>query len=427
MSEAKTFAKNTFFNYLSKTVPAGASFLFTLIISNYLGPENYGIYNYLPAVLVGFATLLGGDFLNNLLWAFTARNKPKDLFRKVLIAEIFIIIAIFLAANLFGPSLMQLLGKNHQELLSIASIFVLLTPVNTIFMTLFKAFNRFGKVLKATLIENFTTLVFSAILIIVLKMGLEGAFIARFIAIATSLIFYYIQYKKLEFSKKKANPAEIKRFVSWNALASFVKEFTNQIQTIFLGVFINSYLIGLYYLGTKIVGLVLDSPVSAISEANFSKNSENYLKKDKISTQTSLTIKISIFATAALGIFLLVVSPFVLNLLFPDFIELYNYLPLFILYSLIQSQGPMIKIFDSINKTKNNLKINIVMLLLTLAIIIPLTFLFGLVGWLVSIIIATEIRYIVLLELLKKHGIKISVIPRAKDLRAILELAKKVI
>ena len=92
----KTMLKNTFFSYLSKNLPAVIAFVYTIIISNLLGPESYGLYNYLPALLVGFLVLFGGDFFDNLLWTFTSRTKSKNLFKKIFVIEIALIIIILI-------------------------------------------------------------------------------------------------------------------------------------------------------------------------------------------------------------------------------------------------------------------------------------------------------------------------------------------
>ncbi|MFA5358182.1 MAG: oligosaccharide flippase family protein [archaeon] len=416
MSEAKTFAKNTLFNYLSKIIPAGASFIFTLIISNYLGPANYGIYNYLPAVFVGFVTLFGGDFLSNLLWTFTAREKSIDLFKKILLIQLGIVATFFVAVNIFGPAIMRLIGVSYEELVPIASIFLLLTPVNTIFMTLFKGFSRFGKVLKAALIENITTLALSVILIIFLGFGLTGAFIARFAAIIASTAYYYIQLKQIKFSAKKIDLAAIKKFCVWNAAASFVRESSNQIYTISIGIFINAQTLGLYYLGDKIAGTIMNSPSNAITETIFSKNSGDYKNKKLIGRQTSLAIKTSLVISIIIGALLLFFAPLLLSIAFPKYLGLLYFLPLIIIYQAVQVQSPMTTVFNSINETKNNFKLNSLFLFLTIIFVVPSTFAFGITGFLVSTIIATELRYIATILILRKEGVYLSILPGKSDL-----------
>ncbi|MCX6800746.1 MAG: oligosaccharide flippase family protein [Candidatus Diapherotrites archaeon] len=427
-SNANLFAKHTAFNYLSKMIPAAVSFIFTLLISNYLGPENYGIYNYLPAVLVGFATLFGGEFINNLLWTFTARKKSKKLFKMIFGVNLLIIVALFLGLNIFGPQMMAILNIGHRELVPLVSIFLLLTPINTLMITLFKGFSRFGKVLKAALIENIITLVLAAILIIPLQMGLAGAFIARFIAIVASLIFYYKEYRKLKFSNAKIDFGEVKKYGGWNIVASIVRNFKLQLVTIFLGLILNAAILGIYYLGQKITSIVITNISNTIFEIMWSKNSENHKNKELIGRQTSIAIKTSLLITLVLGVPFLIVSPLIINWLFPKYTELIFYIPLFLIYSIVESQGSLESIFDSINKTKNNIKINLIDLAFAFVLILPLTYFLGLMGLLIAYTLSLELKYITIIYLLKKEGIRISIIPMWKDIvmiKSILIRVKK--
>ncbi len=421
MKNNNTYYKNSFFSYLSKIVPAIFSFIFTLIISNYLGPEMYGVYNYLPAVLIGFFSLFGGEFLYNLLWNFTSKTKSKEFFKKILLLILILAGIIFILINLFGPSAMQFIKAGHHELIPIASIFILLFPINAAFMTLFKGFSKFGKVFKAALIENTITLIFSIILIIYFGFGVEGAFISRFIALVFSITIYFREYKKIHFTKNKVNPVEIKKFITWNIISNFIRELNNQIFVISIGLFINKKLIGIYYLGEKISTIALSSPSSAISDALYSKNNENYLNKNIISRHTSLAIQINMIITIILGVIVFALTPAIVQHLFPNYSELLIFMPLMIISQIIQSQGPLFKIFDSINETKNNLKTNILFLILTISFIIPSTIYFGLLGLLIAAIISTEIRYITTIRILRKYDILINPFPTKTSIAILLK------
>jgi len=427
-SNANIFARNTFFNYLSKMIPAVVSFIFTLLISNYLGPENYGLYNYLPAVIVGFATLLGGEFMSNLLWTFTARKKSKGFFKRIFYVNLLIIVALFVGINIFGPQAMAMLNTSHSELIPLASIFLLLTPVNTLVITLFKGFSKFGKVLKAATIENVITLAVSAVLIIPLQMGLAGAFIARFVAIAASLIFYYAAYKKLEFSNAKVNAGEVKKYCGWNIVASLIRNLNIQIVTIASGLILNAVTLGIYYLGQKITAIAIANISNTISEIMWSKNSENYKNKELIGKQTSIAIKVSLLITAALCVPFLIISPLIINWLFPGYTELIFYVPAFLILLVVQAQAPLTSMFNSINRTKNNARMYLVALALTFVLTLPLTYFFGLMGLLIANMITSEIIYLTIIYLLKKEDICVSVIPSWRDItlvKSILSRARK--
>ncbi|MCX6803764.1 MAG: oligosaccharide flippase family protein [Candidatus Diapherotrites archaeon] len=415
MGDSKILAKNTFFNYSSKIVSAGVGFLYTLIISNFLGPENYGIYNYLPSVLVGFFTLFGGTFLNNLLWVFTAREKGKNLFKKILFIEISLMLIIISIINLAAPTLMKFVNVSHIDLLPIASVFVLFIPLNTIFITLFKGFDKFGKVLQSALIENILTLAFSAIFIIGLGWGLTGAFIARFIALAISILFYIYHYKKLPFSGKQINFKEVKKYSGWNIIANFIREGHIQISNISIGLFLNAHFLGIKYLGDKIANLVIYSPSVSIAEIMFSKNSSNYKNFEIIASQTSRAIKSSFIISIILGVILYLISELFIKFLFPSFIDVIPYVSLFILAYVLQSQSPMLLLFDAINKTKRNVQTNLLMLIMVIFIALPATYFFGILGLLIADAITIQIRYFFMLIKLKKEGIRLDIIPRTAD------------
>jgi O-antigen/teichoic acid export membrane protein len=412
----KTMLKNTFFSYLSKNLPAVIAFVYTIIISNLLGPESYGLYNYLPALLVGFLVLFGGDFFDNLLWTFTSRTKSKNLFKKIFVIEIALIIIILIIVNVFSGYVSGIIGIADQELILIASLFLIFTPINSLFGVLFKAFSKFGTILKATLIESVTTLGLSIIFVVFLGMGLEGAFISRFIAIFVSILFLARQMKTLKFENKPISRKAIWKFSKWNISSKFIRNLKNQLQTIIMGVLISPAALGFYYLGQKITNIFVLNATNALAETLFSKNSENFDKKDLISIQTSFAIKASLLLNIIFGIILLLIAPIVVNIVFPQYTNVLIYIPLFAIHAVVMAQAPVTNIFDSINETQNNLKLGVLMLVLVFVLMLPLTMLFGLFGLMIAFILFSEINVLATIFLLRKHDVYISVIPRLKDI-----------
>jgi len=419
---AHPMVKSSIFNYLSKVLPSVVAFAYTILLTTYLGPENYGLYNYIPAVLVGFFSLLGGTFLNNILWTFTARKKSKDFFIKIMIATLILSVLLALSANILSSTIMDFFKISQPELVLIISIFLIVSPVNTIFVALFKGFSKFGIALKAALVENIITLIFIAALVAVLNFGLMGAFIAKILALGLSIAYLKITSKNLYFSGKKVTRNEIKRYGFWNILTNFLREAMKQVELIIMGTSINATLLGGYYLIDKLTKIIISNLSFSMQEIVFSKNSEDYGNKEKIAWYAGKAIRIGFILNLILGALSMVVIPIIILFIFPSFAYAIPYLGIFVLTLLVRSQQPLTGIFDSINETKNNFKISVFNIILLVAVLVPLTYFFSLWGYLVSCLIISELSYFYNLQMLKRYKIMVKVIPTAQDAQETLAI-----
>jgi O-antigen/teichoic acid export membrane protein len=142
----------------------------------------------------------------------------------------------------------------------------------------------------------------------------------------------------------------------------------------------------------------------------------DYKNKKLIGRQSILAIKTSLVISIIIGALLLFFAPLLLSIAFPKYLGLLYFLPLIIIYQAVQVQSPMTTVFNSINETKNNFKLNSLFLFLTIIFVVPSTFAFGITGFLVSTIIATELRYIATILILRKEGVYLSILPGKSDL-----------
>jgi len=416
-------AKNSGLNYLSKIIPAVLSLVYTILLTNYLSADLYGVYNYLPVILTGFFTLFGGSFLNNIIWVFTARTKTKDVFKKIFFIEVAILVLMIISIILFGKMVLTYFGIGYQDYLFVASLFLIVTPINTMFITFFKGFSRFGKILYAAIIENVLTLTL-IFAVIYLNLGLWGAFFGKAIALTASIAYLAYHYKKTHVINNPIKFKEIKEYGKWNLISNFLRESSNQIQLIGMGIFLNAATLGLYYLGEKISKIILSNFSMSISETVYSKNSENYLDKKKIELHTSTAVKYGFIINIILGVGIIVLAPLLVSILFPKYMGVLPFLWMFVVYEIIQSQNPVSGIFDSINKTKTNVRLSGLVLATILFITLPLTYLFNIWGVLAGIIITAELKYIYTLHLLKLEGINIGIIPQKRDFLSLLRIVK---
>lgn len=426
MTEREKILKSTFFNYLSKVLPVIISLAYTYLLTNSLGQAGYGLYNYIPAFLTGLIALFGGSFINNILWTFTARLKSNYLFKKIILLTGLIGIFISITSILFYPSIYSGVNENYLNILTIMTIFLLLVPINNVYLTLFKGLSSFGKGLKATLIENIITLIGVIFFVNIAEYGLIGAFISKGIGVFASIIYLNFKLKKLKLTKTKTNFNELKKYGSWNFLMHVLRESTKQIFVIVLGVFVNVALIGQYYLIDKLTKVSISNISTAVQETMLSKNSENYDKRKIISEQTGKAIRITFIINILLGILSIIFIPVILEIFFKPFAVGPDLVILFVLTLIVRSQSPMSGIFDAINETKNNFKIYSLTLILTMIILLPMSFYFSLTGYLFSDFIITELQYLYTLKLLRKENIALQIIPTKTDFFDLIKIMKQI-
>jgi len=129
----RSFVRNYAFSFSSKVFLAVVGLLFTYIIANYLGPSDYGLIVFYMAFAVSIASLFGMEIFSTLFFVFTAKFKSKKFFFQALKWEYFLMVIVFLASFFLADFIVSFIGKSNVLFFRIATVLILLTPVQEAF------------------------------------------------------------------------------------------------------------------------------------------------------------------------------------------------------------------------------------------------------------------------------------------------------
>lgn len=417
MSSKKVeFIKNFIFSYSKTFIAIFSGIIYTYTIANYLGPEKYGIINYYISFTLGILGICGIYFLQGLLWAFTPRYNSKYLFKITLKFQYLIISIPFLILILFSRNIVQFLNKSGYLFLTYCAFLLLLMPLYDSFITLFRGIKRFGKLLKVETIVSVTNLIFAILLVIILKMDIFGVLYAKIISIMFGSIIFLYYFKSLRFLNEKIDFAELKKYVKFAIPFSFSRRFKDQSFIVLMGIYVLEKELGLFYIAEKIVNQAINTFTSSLLNVIYPYMGEEHQDIEKVAYYASLNIKIAYVASTFLGLFIIIISKPILNYLFPEFVEAYLLIPLFVLLNLIGSLTILRNIYISLNRMDILAKVEIYGLFTTIALGLLLMPKFGVYGAISTLIISNLIINLLYIHNLKEVDAKVELILRKKDL-----------
>lgn len=409
------FVRSVFFRYSSKILILLCSFLYTYFITNYFGPEKYGIVNYIFNFMTLIILLFGVQAASQTINIFTARTKSKEIFTTMVKIELGIVLLLFgsiLVISRFFPSFFG----GYTELWQLGSITILLTPFYFNFIDLFESFKNFGKVLKLSVLEAATNLMLTYCLVFYLNFDISGVIIGKILSVILFIVVASFYSRKLPFLSNKPDLGEAKKYFKGMLSFNFLKKAYEQLVIIILGLFVSLGGIGTYYLYQKICMNLIGVPLATFSEVLVPFSSEKYNSKKKMLDYASQVIRISIILSLFIVILLLLFGGYFIRLLFPKF---QNDLVILTLYSILAATSAFIPITDFFritNKTQILSKVYVIILAFVIIFGSALTYLYSLAGLLITQIIVSGILYIYLLLAIRKEGYHLKLIPQIKDL-----------
>lgn len=273
----KKFTKDVSILILTQIITTINGIITLPVITKILGPENYGIWALLMAMIgfIGPIALLGFPYT---LVRFLPGEKDKRQIQDGIWSSLSIILCTSLVASLllflFSRPIAIFLGSPTMlvQLLALIIIFELL---NSMFLGVFRAFQQIKRYCLLTIIHSVvgTALVIASI---VLGHGLIGA-IASMLAIKIilfavmgGLVFSMVGFKIPEFLKLK----EYLRFGLPNILGDIAAWITASSDRFFIGFFLGTVFVGYYApaytLGTTIVYMM--GPLTFLLPATLSKH-----------------------------------------------------------------------------------------------------------------------------------------------------------
>ncbi|MFH1391990.1 MAG: oligosaccharide flippase family protein [Candidatus Diapherotrites archaeon] len=415
MSNLASFAKNFLFSYTNQIFLLLNGLLYTYIIANYLGPDNYGVFIYLFAFVTNTAYIFGLESIIETLNVFIAKFRSKKLFSKTLKISYFIAIFLFIGLLFLGQYFVGNLGSSAVSVLTLVSITVLLFPISLVYNSLFKGFKMFGKVLKIAVLENLSNLALAFAFVIIMDFGIVGAVYAKIISLTIALVLSIFYSKKISFENTTIESRVVLKYAKISFFTNFVKRATAIIKLFFIGLFINPVMMGFYYLLEKISNYAINIPSASINEVFIPYLGEKVDDMGVLSSYASLNFKAVALLASGIGLTIFFLAPIILPILFPAYSDAVSLVPYFTLTIILSSFTGFGNLYRIMNRNDFLLTLSFISLINTVIIGYFLISYFGVIG----LILVEAVRQLVSFPFhymfLKKLGVKIDILPTRSD------------
>ena len=418
------FLKGVGFSYGTKISMLVFGVLYTYLIANYLGPVDYGIVSYYVALVISIISMGGIYFLQSLYNIFIPRSKSKPFFIKILKWQYCLAFLLFLVIFIFAETIAEFLHKEEFLFLRYAAFLLLLLPLHDSFISLFKSFKMFEKVLKVNVVMSLANLCLAFLLVVSLSFGIYGVIYARIISLIIGILIFIWFSKRLHFLNRIINIVDIKKYSRGAFMVSLFKSFGEFSFTIFIGMFLTSTTLGLFYIAQKLAGCVIGSFQNSINDVVIPFVAEDYKDKPFLNKYLSYSIKLSLILSGIAIILLVFVCKPLLILFFPDYVSAYFIIILYSIVVLLSSFTILNSAFLSQNRMDILAKIylyDLVVVIIFSPLLMPV---YDVYGAIIVLILCTIVKAIFLFRYLKELGLSVDFIIRKDDIKYFFGMLK---
>lgn len=392
-----------FGNTISKVVAT----LGTLILANYYGPANYGVYTVFLSYIMIFSILVGFR-LDNIMVMQRGSKEIRNLYSGILI--ITLITVILLTSFSFLLKSMHIFAEEISNLLLfLIGIGALFLAWNTTQNNLFTKYKLFAQISTSIVIASLFSVVFQAIFYM-LSLTENGLIYGWLIGLLVSFLYNFWVSKgrlhRVDFNLFQRNLIEHKKIIQYTYPSDSINAIANNILPILVLFYFTEVEVGVYSMAFKILSLPLMLLSNSISKVYFQRavTLNHYDKKHLY----RLTKKIILFNVAIIFVFVLLLNSigiYVLNIFLKGGWEnLRIYLVPLSLWILARSaMNPIAYSVVVINKNHYSLIFNIYLLIVNFIAIYGgvLTNSFSNCIWIFSIL--SGLGYLVLLAAVMKN------------------------
>lgn len=309
--------KDTLISFIGLGFAAVVGFVFTIILARTLGPEQFGVFSAVVA-LVAIVYSLGDLGIASALINFIP--KLKDL-RPILIGTSFwfeIIIGIFILVlfSVFGIFHQQIIPGSLLSQLLIAGILA----VNYLFINyvqgIFTAERRFLGYSFIQIIDAGVKIVIVLFLLSLSRLSIETALLANVVStIIALLITFGKDFLGIKPSYNKEILEKLFHFAKWIAVTRFFSVFISRIDIILLNLLSSSFQAGIFAAANRITLLfsLLVSSLGAVINPRFS----GFDSKDKVISYIKKLLGLIVLVTGLMLISALLAKP-IINIVFGD-------------------------------------------------------------------------------------------------------------
>ncbi|MCR4335342.1 MAG: oligosaccharide flippase family protein [archaeon] len=415
MSNLASFTKNFLFSYTNQIFLLLNGLLYTYIIANYLGPDNYGVFIYLFAFVTNTAYIFGLESIIETLNVFIAKFRSEILFSKTRKITLVVSITICLGLLLVGQYFVENIDAPAISVLRYISITVIMFPLSLVYNSLFRGFKMFGKVLKIAVLENMANLILAFAFVILFDFGIMGAVYAKLMSLALALIASHLFSLSIKYENKSFEKKEVIKYAKISFFTNFVKRATAIIKLFFIGLFINPVMMGFYYLLEKISAYAINIPSASINEVFIPYLGEKADDMAVLSSYASLNFKAVALLASGIGVAIFFLAPIILPIIFPAYSDAVSLVPYFTITIILSSFTGFGNLYRIMNRNDFLLTLSFISLINTVIIGYFLISYFGVIG----LILIEAVRQIVSFPFhylfLKKLGVKIDIFPTRSD------------
>lgn len=416
------FFKSILFSYLTKASILLNGVFFTYLIANYLGPNDYGIVSYYLALIASILNVGGVYFLQGILGVFIPKRKSKYLFLKILKYQFYLGVIFFLCVFIFSDKIALFLNKEEFLFLKYCSFLFLIQPLYDVLVLLFKGFKMFGKVLKVESLTSFVNLFLAFVFVIMFSYGIYGVIYARIISYIVGVLIFVYYSRGLHFRDEIFNLSEVRVYSYSFFLIIIFKGISGFFFTLFVGFFISSAVLGLFYLAQKVANYVLSSFHASISEVMMPYVVEDYTNKSFLNKSISYSLKLSLILSAFSVVLLIIFAKSVLTLFWPSYVQAYYIIVFYSIAASLGSFGVLNTAYMSQNRMDLLARIYFFDLLVTAISSILLMPAYTVYGAIITQILNGLTHIFFSVYYLKRLGLNVDLIVRMDDLKYFLRL-----
>ncbi len=412
-----TFVKSVVFSYVTKISLLVTGIVYTYFVANYLGPENYGIVSYYIALIVSIINVCGIYFLQGILSVFIPKRKSKPFFLKVLKWQYCLAVILFLFVFVFAENIAMFLHKDEFLFLRYAAFLFLLLPLHDSLVFLFKGFKFFGKVLKVESIVSFLNLGLAFVFIVLLSCGIYGVIYARVVSYIVGILLLLLFFGCLRFRSGLFDMREVKSYSRGFFMVVLFKSASAFSFTLFVGMFLSSAMLGMFYLAQRITSYAVSSFQGSIAEVLLPFVVEDYKDKAFLNRYLSYSIKLSILLSLFSLVLLVLVGRPLLVILWPDYVWAYYLVIFYCVAASFKSFSVLNSAYMSQNRTDLLARVYLIDLVMTVIFSLIFMPVYGVYGAVATIMLIGIVHVFVSLHYLKRLGLNVDFVIRMNDIQ----------
>ena len=276
-------AKQTLILYGSQILAMALGFITAPIVTRALGPEKYGIFAFVLAVISFISLFFEFGFFSagaRLLAVSKDKKKDQELIGALILITVGISLSFFLLIFIFSFFIDPIFHTTAGDILRAISILAAIIPFQYMLQQICQGANEIGKMAVANIVPKLWYLAWLLIVISFFKLDILIALALNLTGIIVAVVLI-IWTLKPKFAYLKENLSliwkETKEYGFHIYCGRVVDVSTYQLDKIFISYFVNTLWVGFYNLA-----MVITSPMALLSRALSTSLFKGFANRDRI-------------------------------------------------------------------------------------------------------------------------------------------------